>query len=436
MNAARQFFMLETVLNSLHAQSPNSATSQLGDSTGLPVGNELHKYLNLLGKRIERISIGLNHVMKLIMNDPLRKYEFQDLIPMFGPWVKELREHALGLANVLFKMMESDTSPEGIHSPISRNKCYCDIFESALYLVDVSDKMISMGMASTIGETSRQNTRNTAPHHQGIEETLAALALENNPDAHEEDEYNSALTQSPTASDTNTEPSKKTRHLEKLFAKTPFAQFENLKNHAAIFHPDTVLACAARAQEDAMRLKANLQRHLHDCANHPPELVGRIEQKILELDGMLSTLNSSTLQADLYKHYPFPQSKHWLTLLEQQQIAHVSKPQNLPSQKEHLYEIEIVPKPDSKGRQPTPIYLHLHLKKSPTLKKRQSLIGGVLEQPSLIEAAHLKSSYYRNKGKTWENNQQALGQYESLVKRSPVNTAFLASIARLMTTEG
>jgi hypothetical protein len=134
------------------------------------------------------------------------------------------------------------------------------------------------------------------------------------------------------------------------------------------------------------------------------------------------------VHADSYKRYPFPRTEHWASLFKQQEIAQVSAPKALPSDKEHLYEIEIIPKPTADGQPADPVYLHLHLSSKPVLKKKQSLIQALLENPKLIDAAHLKSSYYRNKGKTWETNQQLQGNYENLVKRSPVNLQFLSAI--------
>lgn len=134
------------------------------------------------------------------------------------------------------------------------------------------------------------------------------------------------------------------------------------------------------------------------------------------------------VHADSYKRYPFPKAEHWLSLFEQNEIADIGTPKVLPSAKEYLYEIEIVPKPTGDGKPADPVYLHLHLSSKPVLKKNQTLIQALIEHPDLISAAHLKSSYHRNKGKTWETDQVLLGKYESLVKRSPVSPKFLSAI--------
>ncbi|HEX4878649.1 MAG TPA: hypothetical protein VFV39_02300, partial [Limnobacter sp.] len=425
MNAARQYFMMETALTTPRGSDSSPLIwAELSKLAG-DQNEELVLYLDSLRHGIDSISFGMNLAMESITNDPMHRYEYGDLMPLFSPWVKQLREHALGLANVLFKTLSSTSGGQGTSNTVTTRESLDDIFESSLYLVDVNDKLIAHGFDAHLVVSLSNRTDPHASPLEDLQQRLSTLGINTTSDSTLEDL--AETTEQPVENSSN-QSRKKIQYVEKLLALTPFAHFEKLNSSSGTFHPDTVLASATQAMEQALRLKTNLQRQLGLGVAADMGMAESVENKITMLDEAMSRLNISVLQTDLYKHYPFPQTRHWAFLLEGNQVTQIGKPQSLASQTEHLYEIEIIPTRDSQGRQPEPVYLHLHLKRVPALANTQALIGALLRQPNLIEAAHLKSSFYRNKGKTWESNQQARGQYEKLVKRSQINTEFLTAM--------
>lgn len=425
---AQKFFTTVDVLLS-PAKADHEDRSDLGGKSGTSgTLNEILKYVNPLKKRIQSICEVLAVLVYEEAFKPAIDFQFKDFIPHFMPWNEEIREHAFGLANVLFDAMECQPKPEGEIKPTSIEDHYAKIFDSALFLVDVSDKMKALGYAAPKKGQPRAQSNVGGIDDASIQAKLAKLKVDISIDAPEGSSPKPATP--PQDSDISSGiTDQKTRKLLNLLGQEPSRFFKSLYKSPQKYTPDTILQAANRAKESTVTLITSLERELTDPKVVQSTHANRIREKLEESNKELAMLDDPALGFDLYKNYSCPKAKHWLTLFNHQQIAKVHAAKKLSSESEPLYEIELVPTPNSDGTQAPPVFLHLHLTHRPVPKKKQSLISGIAQNPQLIKAAHLKSSYYRGKGKAWEKNNIAQRQYDELVKRSPVNTEFLEAVA-------
>lgn len=197
---------------------------------------------------------------------------------------------------------------------------------------------------------------------------------------------------------------------------------------AKLFLPEGILDSLSQEIETAndslkkidelIKLKV-LNTHSHNA----------LVKKKHEIEQSVIKAQATTIAYDLYKQYPVPQASHWQKLLEHDEIGACSEIKRLPtSDGSKLFEIGIQAKPTSSGDTPEKVWLHLHTQSDFKLKKKQPLAVAIQTQLDKVDAAHLKSDFFRNKGKRWQRAQQMQGKLDALVERSPVSSQFIQNL--------
>lgn len=125
------------------------------------------------------------------------------------------------------------------------------------------------------------------------------------------------------------------------------------------------------------------------------------------------------------KSYSIPKEQHWKRLLDSGQIDSVELTRNpaTDAPNDNLYQFRLSPVSNN-GTDYEPAWLHVHLKKEVHVPRQWQAL-----QQSDVSAAHLKSNLNHHRGANWQEDQRRKGNYEAVVRRSPVSLEFVKEIA-------
>lgn len=289
MISTQQFFMMvDDLLSPEHANQQDR--SNLGGQPGISgTHDEILKYVTPLKQRIRSICDDLEDELKQLLDSPATQFQLKDLMPHFSPWTEEISDHALGLASVLLNVMECQPKPKSENIQPWTGQCYTKIFESALFLDDMCNKMKSLGYATQKKGKSRAQRNVAVAKDTNIQAEFAELNI----DSHVDTAQESSPKLTAPSEDSNTSSgitNQKTRKLMRLLEQEPSHFFKSLHKDHRTFPPDMILQAADRAKEPTSKLIESLKRELTDPAVMQSRFADRIREKLEESKKELSLL--------------------------------------------------------------------------------------------------------------------------------------------------
>ncbi|NJM32017.1 MAG: hypothetical protein HC848_02915 [Limnobacter sp.] len=200
------------------------------------------------------------------------------------------------------------------------------------------------------------------------------------------------------------------------------------------YPPNTVMHQTRQDLEKARKLEQALHKTEANLKEKQTDVLGgaiqqtiqRIEKKRSQLQGEIAFYSSPDFEADLIKENLMVEESDWRTLLHNDQVASVSLPKALPVREQEgaIYEIGITAKPMTSIGKSHTVWLHIHLDQPSPITEPELLYQELLRNLDKSRAAHLKSNFFRKKGKEWEQMQYLTNQSVELVKRCKVSQGF------------
>ncbi|NJM32515.1 MAG: hypothetical protein HC848_06200 [Limnobacter sp.] len=82
-----------------------------------------------------------------------------------------------------------------------------------------------------------------------------------------------------------------------------------------------------------------------------------------------------------------------------------------------------------------PVWLHLHVQSAELQGKRLTIFNFmqlIVDSPSAVLAAHLKSDFYRGKGKNWQAARRLAGDTSTHIERSKASVGFIKQVFKAL----
>lgn len=357
-------------------------------------------------------------------------------------WMNAARMHLIGLAHQLFEGIFQRTPSNQAGTSHDPNAWHERVFKVCLDAVDALDYLLSRNADGSIRTPSKSLPtvcQLEASEAESVSQHLDMLDIgyssepgsesRSSPADQPKSETGSIAVDESVPTSPGDFQSELAEKADKLLNQRYFVMADYYQQAFSDHMPETVFN-AFENDCKAAGIAIKKMDAVAQAWSGDQDLKQKLTDKINELKARTENLRNLALRTDYLKCYKFPQARHWTELIKRREVNSIRlDPKPIAKDTDTFYELEIRSKPtqfDQKGRS---AWLHIHVHKAlPRNTNPRSTWEQLRAQPRNIQAAHLKSDYYRQKGRQWEQAEMAKGNYNNLVKRAKATEELLVMI--------